>query len=1237
LQFKVKAGASVYIQLGTEYSSGSPLPPIDLTLDISAVPGQPNDDFVNALDVGALPFTAQLDNTGLTREVGEPYCRSISSGTAWYRFTATDSSRFVLKSDAAGPGTTLAAYTGSSLATLSQLGCSSDFHPTVIGSVQAGTTVYVQAGGIRIGEPFTLQLLPLVAPPNDDLANATDITSLPFDDHPPVLGATTETDEVASCGLSYSRTVWYRYTATTALTLRLEGDYASFAQYIVRGDGPPGPSSEVLCGEGNQFPLQAGDTLFIQAAGYSEHVDLHLEAVHPPDNDRWQDAVAIGSLPFSDQRQTEGAGLQYGEALPFTCNGMATTVWYTFTANDDAVLSIDTEGSDFDIVLAAYTERNGAPDQFLGCSDTFFPTDPEHMRVRVTKDETVFIQVGGYMGFTGGLAFHALNAEVPPNDAFLNATVITQLPFIDALNTSLATAELGEAFPCWEIATDTVWYSYTAATPTTLAVDTHGSDHWTMLAAYVFDSLGYPPRPRDAVACDGPAYLGYPPPTAVENEGVIVFALDAGQTAYIQAANAGHGGDRLSLRVTEPERPANDNVQAAREVTELPLTDDANTIGATEEDDEPACGRTPQYTTWYAYTAPRDLVLSVTTDGSDFDAALSAFLSTGEPSLPAVDDRIKCDSVGTTSRMRLSLHAGEHILIQVNGRGQLNLNMAIEREGLLPSLEIVTLSPIALERELLRLRDALHDNFEPSVYDSNGLSTFDLCTIAYALRVGAGDIDGANRLNSNGDNLPCGWDDFIPAGELAPVDFNAINLDADQLSEHADGYTDGVIVVAFTLDDGPIEFAASDGTWYRGPSSPESGNYVCDTAQDDADCTPVGEFSFGRDGIVIASLSGPLANRGDVGVEVALTDTDVIVAKTIRSVGDPVGFGVTRVVEPRIETGGEMRCGLPPYALRSGSIPEELLARAGAFDASLLVAQIVDSDGTPLSNIPLAWSEEGGFGETSLVRGFSSELDVDSATLIGGANDFCAGATRGQTQVQVTVSGAANAACIREFDGSNSLGGEVCYGRAVPVLSTTLDVSVVGPPASMDITADPAAIPCDGIHSATIAAQLLDSDGNQAVQGREVRFDAGSLGTTTPALASTDASGVASTELIPAAQGQASVVVTADGPSGVSGSVTVDCLAPTATPTFTPSSTATPTAVATATATPTPVQADCVPFGRKLRLLLAITKRLGNASGDRRYDARYDLNGDNVIDLDDLGIAADLHACRNGESRYARK
>ncbi len=61
-----------------------------------------------------------------------------------------------------------------------------------------------------------------------------------------------------------------------------------------------------------------------------------------------------------------------------------------------------------------------------------------------------------------------------------------------------------------------------------------------------------------------------------------------------------------------------------------------------------------------------------------------------------------------------------------------------------------------------------------------------------------------------------------------------------------------------------------------------------------------------------------------------------------------------------------------------------------------------------------------------------------------------------------------------------------------------VDITVIGAPDAMTLTASPAAIACDGMTSSTVSAALVDDEGNPVVDGTDVRFEVVALGISDP-------------------------------------------------------------------------------------------------------------------------------------------
>lgn len=259
----------------------------------SASAATPNDFFADAAVIAGVPFSDTVDLSGATVEPGEPQFCTFMEHTVWYAFTPPANG--VVRFTATGSGFTdtgLSLYqaSGPGFPGLSFLGCS-PFGGSVTIDAQAGATYYVQTGSV-----YTLGSLTLVAegvppPPNDDFANATAITALPFGDSVDTSVATLEPGEpTPSCAAGYdaSKTVWYRFApaASGSVTASLDTFFATvIAAYA---GGSLGGLSEVVCRSSPgplTFRAEAGTTYQFQVAGLfgsGGPLGFHLAATPPP-------------------------------------------------------------------------------------------------------------------------------------------------------------------------------------------------------------------------------------------------------------------------------------------------------------------------------------------------------------------------------------------------------------------------------------------------------------------------------------------------------------------------------------------------------------------------------------------------------------------------------------------------------------------------------------------------------------------------------------------------------------------------------------------------------------------------------------------------------------------------------------------------------------------------------------------------------------------------------------------
>lgn len=274
-------------------------------------------------------------------------------------------------------------------------------------------------------------------PPNDDFAGAVVANAVPFETLQTTRSAGLEPDEPRPCG-EVGASVWYQITPIDDVHVRLQtfgsdfdtvlavytGDAVdNLAPVACNDDAASGLTSAVA------FEATAGVTYRIQAGGFQgEQGTLVLRGERlllpppppapppspSPGNDLLADAFLIEALPFGDAQSTDGAGVEPGEPQP--CGQIGATVWYRLAPEASTMLRVDTEGSDFDTVLAVYT--GGAIDDLtaVGCNDDTDGTVQSRIVFQPTPGTTYWIQAGGFDGQAGELFINVDTAPGPPPD-----------------------------------------------------------------------------------------------------------------------------------------------------------------------------------------------------------------------------------------------------------------------------------------------------------------------------------------------------------------------------------------------------------------------------------------------------------------------------------------------------------------------------------------------------------------------------------------------------------------------------------------------------------------------------------------------------------------------------------------------------------------------------------------------------------------------------------------------------
>lgn len=151
-------------------------------------------------------------------------------------------------------------------------------------------------------------------PPNDDFGTATIIPSLPYTNTTNTTQATTAADDPTCGGLGRDRSVWYNFTATSDVVVRVNTTGSNYHTIIGIFRGPRGAFTSSVCandpvggGETNvSLSVPAGVSVHIMIAtptgGTGGNLTVNV-GVAPPPPPRIELTMLIGSpLKFSSNR-----------------------------------------------------------------------------------------------------------------------------------------------------------------------------------------------------------------------------------------------------------------------------------------------------------------------------------------------------------------------------------------------------------------------------------------------------------------------------------------------------------------------------------------------------------------------------------------------------------------------------------------------------------------------------------------------------------------------------------------------------------------------------------------------------------------------------------------------------------------------------------------------------------------------------------------------------------------------
>jgi PKD domain-containing protein len=255
------------------------------------------------------------------------------------------------------------------------------------------------------------------------------------------------------------------------------------------------------------------------------------DAFAKPTNDNYKSATTIRSLPFNQTLSTATATSETGEP---GCGAPNNSVWYTYKADTNQVIRVNTIGSSYDAraIVYAITGRDFGGLTSLGCSSG------ANRPLDLAAGTSYAIQVYDESPAGGGgtLVLSVRRASPPANDDFANATTVSPLPFAERIDLAAASVQADEPIPgCVEYPPllASAWYSYTPSVDGQLQVSWQAGFE-ALDAIYTGASLSQ----LTFVSC-GPASI----------------AVQGGIRYFVQIAAQGLGKGEIDITMRQPPPP----------------------------------------------------------------------------------------------------------------------------------------------------------------------------------------------------------------------------------------------------------------------------------------------------------------------------------------------------------------------------------------------------------------------------------------------------------------------------------------------------------------------------------------------------------------------------------------------------------------------------------------------------------------------------------------------------------
>jgi len=621
------AGTTYYIQvLGTDLINPFTIPdallPSRIQVSLTPITGSfaaPNDNFAAATVLSGTNAEVTASNSLATAETGEPLGIARNAGNSiWFSWTAPSNGTFNIDTQRGDFDSMVAVYTGNAVNSLTRIDYASDTFGTALGQAigggrlnfkaAAGTTYRIQLQGAVVNglSEFgvcRLLLQPVIAPSNDDFANATVLTgSMPYGDGWTTF-ATRESGEPVA-GMDASKSIWWNWTAPANGVLAvamMEGVVEPFtgaspAALALLPTDPRSGTRNTLGAVTYFHQVTAGTVVRLRGGDPYNRVRFSLRILQSPAHDDFANRLLLSGASATNTTDLESASWQNDE--PDTDAFGPPSVWYRWIAPSTGRFVVDSSGSVQFHRVAVFTGSAlnalaEVGEEKLGtvANNTF-----GRIYLNATSGTEYAIQLRKENNYNGAAKLSIRPAAPPANDNFANAIQMVGSAWTTTGSTIDASRQdFDEPLPALSdpYASSTVWWKWTAPASGRFRVSTAGSSFDSVLGIYT------------GAALNSLVNVARDQASGWNSTGAVFLNAVSGTQYFFQVDGnfLQEGSVQLSLA---PAVAHPNDAFANRLVLSGAVTSSGGSVtAATAESGEPViAGANSGHSVWYEWTAP---------------------------------------------------------------------------------------------------------------------------------------------------------------------------------------------------------------------------------------------------------------------------------------------------------------------------------------------------------------------------------------------------------------------------------------------------------------------------------------------------------------------------------------------------------------------------------------------------------------------------------------------------------